>query len=734
MRAYYTSKDKRTYGDMSYESKYLLDPKYMTKRDIQHFYRYYNMTRNRSQFKKIVVIIFCVCVFSYLFVDYNLRTKLLRLRDRFDFIARIDAEYNITQSYFVDTPGCRMPYFEVMDDSVAQYMFKPKPLKCRKPLTRTSDDVLGELYLNMNASELLWYYNVSDVTSISCNYTELRRLTEKLNTYMPSVPFKLASSSGEATPVRLPADVEFIRVECSDAHKKQIYTDCHFFAVDKQEKIITKATPTVDNASTDRPSFERVVFNKKHKSTYSEHGGKGKEPSERLSVMILGIDSVSHLNFLRQMPHTAAYIHKNLSHVEFWGFNKVGDNTFPNLVPLLSGLDEQELNISCTLPLTRAHYYDLCSFIWKRFKQAGYKTIYAEDVASLGLFNFDRSGFKRQPTDYYLRPMMLEMEKHIAYEHMVNVDVCMGGRRTADVLLEYIRKFLPRLKSEAFFSFFWTVTLTHDMLNTANLLDRDIEGLLQLMDRSGVLNRTLVLLMSDHGLRWGSFRYTYQGMMEERQPLLMALYPRWLQTLYPEAVANLQLNAKRLTTHFDLHATMLQLLDMSNLNAANLQRRAAEFREPDSTLPRGISLFLPVPVERTCEQAGIAAHWCTCHQKQEMMTNDARVQRAARYVVRLINDRLRGHAQCRTLYLNSILQAFMAAPHHKIIKEVTNDFSVDVTLRLQTKPGLGVFESTVRMSSYAATLTGTISRINLYGSQSYCISDNALKMFCYCHR
>ncbi|TDG46709.1 hypothetical protein AWZ03_006889 [Drosophila navojoa] len=716
MRAYYTSKDSRKFGDMSYESKYLMDPKYMTKRDLQHYYKYYNMTRNRGQFKKIVIIIFCVCVFSYLFVDYNLRTQLLRLRDRFDFIARIDDEYNNgTQAYFLDTPGCRMPHFEEMDETVSQFLFNPSDVKCPKPLTRTSETIAGQLLLNLNAQEQLKYYKIKNLLEISCHYREIRRVNDNKNQELEPVPFKLAEV------MQLPKNLEFMCMSCKDTSGSEIYSDCHFFVVDKPDN------GTIHK----RKRFKRVSFNNtNNNSNNHEHSSSSRE---RLSVMVLGIDSVSHLNFLRQMHRTSSFIRNNLSHVEFWGFNKVGDNTFPNLVPLLSGLTEQELNISCVAPMAMPSF-DGCSFLWKRYKQAGYRTVFAEDVSSLGVFQFDRVGFRRQPTDYYFHPMMTQMEARIASNKVLNVNVCMGGRRTADVLFEYLRKFVPKMQHELFFSFFWSVTLTHDKLNWPRLLDVQLTMTLQRLQESGVLNRTLLLLMSDHGMRWGSFRNTYQGMMEERQPLLIALYPGWLKKRYPLAIANLELNAKRLITPFDLHATLLQLLDMRNLEPERLQQSAAELHDADSTLQRGISLFLPVPAERNCEQADIAAHWCTCYQRKELATNDARVQRAARYLVRLINSRLSAHSQCRTLYLNSILQALIAAPHKKIVKDITSDYGVDITLRFQTKPGLAVFESTVRMTGFTSALTGTISRINLYGSQSYCIKDAALKMFCYCHR
>ncbi|KAH8412364.1 hypothetical protein KR009_001465 [Drosophila setifemur] len=663
------------------------------------------MTQNRSQFKKVVIVIFCLCVFSYLCVDYNLRTKLLRFRDGFDFMARMDDTDggNLSRVYFVDTPGCRMPHFEVIDDTIAQFMNKPRPYKCKEALFRASDTRPGELLLNMNDVELYTHYNIKTLSAIHCNYTVLSRETDWKNQHSPLRELKLAKV------MQLPPEAEFVCLWCYNRADKCIYKDCHFFAVDKKPRV--------------KPRLNRVSFNR----------SKDDEDPERISVMILGLDGLSHLNFLRQMRRTAEYVRTQTTHVELWGYNKVGDNTFPNVVPLLTGLDDQELNLSCTPKLKRG--FDGCSFIWKRFQQLGYRSIFAEDVATLSTFNYHGdSGFRKQPTNYYFRPMILEMEKTLAFQKDANMHMCMGSRRTADVLLEYMRKLVPSMSRELFFSIFWTATLTHDYFNYPALLDAAMMDQVKQLKDSGILNRTVVMLLSDHGLRWGSFRSTYQGMMEERQPLMMLLYPPWMNKRYPEAIANLKGNARRLTTPFDVHATMLHLLHLDNLEPDKLKPRALELQETDSTLPRGISLFLPVPTERTCEQAGIAAHWCTCYQRQELQTNDARVQRAARFIVRLINNRLKNSPQCRTLYLNAILQSLIAAPHSKIVKNISTDYAVDITLRLQTKPGLGVFESTVRMTGYTIVLTGTISRLNLYGSQSYCLPDPALKMFCYCHR
>lgn len=83
--------------------------------------------------------------------------------------------------------------------------------------------------------------------------------------------------------------------------------------------------------------------------------------------------------------------------------------------------------------------------------------------------------------------------------------------------------------------------------------------------------------MSDHGIRWGGIRQTYQGQMEERLPFVILALPERFRDRYAQAVANLNLNVRRLTTPFDLHETLKQLLDVSTLEkpqlALNEQKR-----------------------------------------------------------------------------------------------------------------------------------------------------------------
>ena len=55
------------------------------------------------------------------------------------------------------------------------------------------------------------------------------------------------------------------------------------------------------------------------------------------NVILFGTDSLSRLNAIRNLDKTRQFLLNNLNATEYFGYNKVADNTFPNMVPLLTG-------------------------------------------------------------------------------------------------------------------------------------------------------------------------------------------------------------------------------------------------------------------------------------------------------------------------------------------------------------------------------------------------------------
>lgn len=52
---------------------------------------------------------------------------------------------------------------------------------------------------------------------------------------------------------------------------------------------------------------------------------------------MIGLDSMSRLNTMRQLPRSYRYIKDQMDAVVMLGFNKVGENTYPNVIPMLTG-------------------------------------------------------------------------------------------------------------------------------------------------------------------------------------------------------------------------------------------------------------------------------------------------------------------------------------------------------------------------------------------------------------
>lgn len=183
-----------------------------------------------------------------------------------------------------------------------------------------------------------------------------------------------------------------------------------------------------------------------------------------------------------------------------------------------------------------------------------------------------------------------------------------------------------------------------------------------------------------------------------------------------------------------MYEILRDLSNLKSLETASIKRRTKELRETEPW-PRGISLFLPVPKTRSCYDAAIGPHWCTCHDKMELSATEPRVSQVARLIVNHINEMIKIHRDCQRLRLNSVLSANLLSNSNSNFRNVSNQF-VDITVRLQTRPGYGEFEATVRVYEnhgvHNLELTGTISRTNLYGTQAYCIDDSKLKLYCFC--
>jgi len=348
------------------------------------------------------------------------------------------------------------------------------------------------------------------------------------------------------------------------------------------------------------------------------------------------------------------------------GYNIVGDGTPQALLPILTGHKETELPES-RRGFPNASYVDVFPWIWKKFKKAGYVTQWAEDMQSIGTFQLRMLGFRHQPVDHYMRVFYLEAERYYSrFRHL-----CLGSISRHNNMINWVKEFfLTYNKTKLKFSFIFHSEASHNYNNPLSLLDDDLLEFLEYLKSSGIMDNTILLFMSDHGVRVSDLRQYSQGKLEERLPFFSIRMPDKFQVQHPEAMRMLRLNSRKLTTPFDIHETLLSILNFSS----DIERTK---KTPDNgRLPRGMSLFEHIPSHRSCEDAQIEAHWCSClnwinidfnklgepKQKQKAHVNDLSsvyskfsiklATKAVEFINSLMDDELKKY--CRQLNLISI--------------------------------------------------------------------------------
>jgi len=446
-----------------------------------------------------------------------------------------------------------------------------------------------------------------------------------------------------------------------------------------------------------------------------------------VSVLILGLDGVSRLNFHRHMPKASAFL-SALGNVELLGYNKVEDNTFPNLIPALTGLSVDELKKRCWRD--KDDFFDDCYFVWDDFRNANFDTVFMEDSTFIGLFHYLRKGFLNKPVDHYLRPIMVQAENMIGHQERNNIKCCIGTQLGMTTLFNYAHKVASSMADRKYFGFFWSSSLTHDFVEYPRFGDDDLTAIIDKFNRSGELNKTVLILMSDHGMRWGVYRSTYQGGLEDRLPMLRLLVPEWFEAAYPKAVRNLNGNVNRLTTTYDLHETLLDLVDVRRLTDESIEART---RAAADTTSRSSSLFLEISEHKTCQTAGIPKHYCACQVRKTMLTVDEPyVVKAANYFTDYINAMLKDYPLCANLSLHGIQSAVVESDEDMAWRvDAIRNYELQVT----TLPGKAKFEAMVRRTGEQFDVLGnSFSRLNAYSNQSVCVNDPIIKLLCYCVR
>ncbi|GMR48998.1 hypothetical protein PMAYCL1PPCAC_19193 [Pristionchus mayeri] len=589
---------------------------------------------------------------------------------------------------------CNIPKLEMNASDVSHFFHDPKKFECEKGR--------NWVYIDANKKAQL----IPERKNAQCRFHRInfkqnidRTLFEYILSFFYSGSFEEELKMGEELPA------EMINVRCKDGYW---YPDIW-------------ETPLI--------SVRKV---KKQQQQYYK----------KWNVLMVSFDSVSQMTFRRKLPKTVRFLEEKLDAVVLNGYNIVGDGTPQAFIPILTGATEEEL------PLTRKRFPeasfldDVYPLIWKNYSDAGYVTLFAEDEAFLGMFEYRLKGFRRPPTDHYTRPYFTKLE-----EKTRNVAAqCIGSDLQHKHWLRYAREFVETYRETPYFGLMHHCVYSHDDINLVGIIDDDLSAWLQSTSEAGLFDDTILIVMADHGHRFAEMRETQQGAMEEKLPFFSITLPKKLRETQEgkQMYANLKTNADRLSSPFDVHQTLHDILQFPK-----------DLTSEQNTRTRSLSLLRPIPSSRTCADADIAPHWCTCLDWKEALRSEEDKQvsyEVAEAIVQAFNEQLQNELKvCSPLKLKGIEYAKKLVPKEDLLKlgarpKDTDGFVPDLTgntkttyahyqIKLSTTPGRGVYEVTVLFDFLTRHLTldlSSVSHVSPYGDDPHCIIDRNYFLATYC--
>ncbi|KAL9891861.1 uncharacterized protein ACN2A1_007698 [Glossina fuscipes fuscipes] len=612
---------------------------------------------------------------------------------------RVNSNETDELKHFLNTSQCFIPYIDPLMPEIRK-LYKPHfTTGCSKskPLVKVVFDNNAKQYiLRMDVEAVQQYNPYKNLTiqddSLQCCYQEILRL---------------GKGSNSDSKITLSACTYFPQDQMIPPHIDSLLVVCD---LKLNNKTITQ-----------KDAFFLVQV--KNRTRYDFKVTAKIKPS----LILWGIDSVSRINFRRTMPKTFNYL-KQRKWFELRGYNKIGDNTFPNLMALLTGQNQSAAEETCKPKQVGG--LDNCNFIWKEFHKQSYYTAYGEDTPAMSTFNYLKKGFQEPPTDYYFRPMSLAIEKHLTYNKKAGLKYCIGNRQNGEYVYDMALQFVTRFQYEPNFGLFWTNSFSHNDYSLPATMDSRILKYLKEMETLGIFDNSIVFFLSDHGMRFGKLLTLPGDFLEARLPTFFISIPKWFRNAYPELIQNLETNCQRLTTPYDVYMTMQHLL---KINEPNFTIKAA------TGCTRCQSLFREVPENRTCPDAEISENWCTCTPYKILSPSEKAIKRLNSLIVERINDYIINKnlsSVCSELTLRNTKKA----EQHYNDKDLTlSTYRIEFSVNPKTTPE-AIFAATVKCDPSSneialnLTVEEDVNRRSKYENTAKCTQDKEAKKYCICKK
>ncbi|KAE9547226.1 hypothetical protein FO519_009562, partial [Halicephalobus sp. NKZ332] len=418
---------------------------------------------------------------------------------------------------------------------------------------------------------------------------------------------------------------------------------------------------------------EKAAYWNIHVQVYKKQKSPSYNEIQRPSVHIFLLDSVSHPEMIRSLPKTLTYLKEKFNIISFPFHSLNGKISHHNGFATLFGKnvfsETTNEGIYPSRPVDYknfTHYLDEDQYIGKIFQSAGYITALCETSYTSVFAKFE--GFRKLPADHVCNPagVILDGEKKNIFIRRCD--------RHHGYQFKYLESFAKEYEGRPKFSLSWNTQLAHESLDGIYPHDDMFLEFFQSIEKE--VENSYFILMADHGPRYGDFRETSAGHRENLNPALFITLPKSIRENHPEVVNIVKQNSRKMTTHYDLFATLVEIADSKD----------PKFLKEDLIL-YGKSLLKPLEKERSCRSLMILPDLCLCETPKTTVTNKSFVVDMTNFAISKMNDITTPIRNiCYSLELDTDFPPRAEQVHFPKITEVKL-----YKLQFRTTPGTGRF-------------------------------------------
>ncbi|CAG9321643.1 unnamed protein product [Blepharisma stoltei] len=378
-----------------------------------------------------------------------------------------------------------------------------------------------------------------------------------------------------------------------------------------------------------RNNFNKTASDRAFEKTkkIAEELGMKTKPRPQTVLMIL-FDSVSRQHFYRNLRKTIESLNTEIidsslsNRIVMYDFiinNVQGENTIPNLVPLLYGYNlkllQKKLSKYSIAHKSHWQYFEALQeeAIWKHYERHGYVTMFGYDT----VWDYLSTCTGRKIlTDHVATNFWHAARKMYGYLDFIERQRCFGAHHSHWYMLNYANQYVINYLGNNRFGYVH-LSPAHESTGTVirtvddDLKDFFIDLLYFLYEHPE--EDFVIHLMSDHGKHSKEWDKHTEGYKENQLPMhIMITNKELIARLGSDTDSILKHNTKRLVSRFDWYITFKHIA----LNPYGNLLISSELYKEWKTLPdtqNGVSLLLEkINDDRSCDNVAIPNFLCSC--------------------------------------------------------------------------------------------------------------------------